>query len=404
MIRALRRRFIAGAMAAFGILMVLLVGTLATVGSMQLRRETEGFLEYALSEEKPDWQRGKRDFPVGPMPHGGGHYLISVDAKGRIGAVEARGIWNADADAAREAAARALETGETSGKIGSSRFLLRRNADGSARMALADFSMQTHLLTGLLLTAVLICLGCMVVLFLILLPVSRRVVHGYAANIERQKQFITNAGHEIKTPLAIIMSNVDALELMQGESKWSRNIRGQALRMGDLIRQLLFMARLDEQGMSPEMEEVRLDELLRTEAEAYREPMEARGLRFDCAIEDGICMRGNRAYLRQLVRMLMDNAVRYASENGDVRLRLEGRRRRLRLTLENSVDALPECAPDLLFDRFSRGDRARTQQSGGYGVGLSAARAIVEMHGGRIDAEYVDAGRIRFAVELPRRA
>ena len=99
-------------------------------------------------------------------------------------------------------------------------------------------------------------------------------------------------------------------------------------------------------------------------------------MRFECALSGPVRMRGSREYLQQLMHMLLDNAVRYANAGGEISLKLERRRQRARIQLFNTVDALPDCPPEALFDRFYRGDPARTQRCGGYGVGLSAARAI----------------------------
>lgn len=405
MIRSLRRRFILGAMAAFGILFLLLLSAFAVAGYMQVEHSMSAFLEAALEDAplRRNADAGGRGFGGRDFRGGGGYYLLSVSAEGEITDVEERGVWDADLDGARAIAEAALVSGADAGRMGDFRYLLRRAEDGGARMALTDASMQTRMLAALLRTAGLIFLCCLGVLFLILLPVSAQVVRSYAANIERQKQFITNAGHEIKTPVAIIMSNVDALELIQGESKWSRNIRGQTQRLSALLQKLLFMARIDESSFALPAEPLELEALIRAELAPYEEPMRERGMRFSCALCGPIQMRGNREYLQQLMHMLLDNAVRYANPGGEISLKLERRRQRARIQLFNTVDALPDCPPEALFDRFYRGDPARTQRCGGYGVGLSAARAIAEMHRGGICAEYEGARGIRFTVELPLR-
>ena len=403
MIRSLRRRFILGAMAAFAILLLLMLSALAVAGYVQVEHSTADFLEATLEDAPP--RRGEdagfRGFGDRDFRGGGGHYFLSVNSEGEITDVEARGVWEADCDGARAVAEEALASGAAAGRVGDFRYLLRPAEDGGARMALMDTSMQTRMLAALLRTAGLIFLCCLGALFLILLPVSAQVVRSYAANMERQKQFITNAGHEIKTPVAIIMSNVDALELIQGESRWSRNIRGQTERLSALLKRLLFMARIDESSFALQAESLELEALIRAELAPYEEPMRERNMRFECALCGPIQMRGNREYLQQLMHMLLDNAVRYANPGGEISLRLERRRRHARIQLFNTVDALPDCPPGALFDRFYRGDPARTQSCGGYGVGLSAARAIAEMHRGRIDCEYEGAQGIRFTVELP---
>lgn len=406
MIGSLRRRFILGAMAAFGILLLLVEGGIAATGYIQMENSAQRSLEWALDGERP--RPAEREpglnfgYAPGPWLRLGAHYLVEVGADGEIGEVTARGMLESDPDAAREYARQILDSGKSSGKIGPYKYLLRAGEDGSARLAMLDNSASIRMLSGILLAALRIGIAALAALFLILLPVSKRMVRSYAANMERQKQFITNAGHEIKTPAAIILSNLDAMELIQGENRWSRNIRGQIDRLNALLQRMLFMARIDERSVNLPRERVELRALWQAELEPYAERIAERGLKLTVDLGGEIFVRGSREYLQQLAHMLLDNAVQYAREGGAVELRMEKRRGRARIALTNDVDALPDCAPEALFDRFYRGDGARTQTGGGYGIGLSAARAIAEMHRGKITADYLDRA-IRFTVELPAR-
>ena len=137
------------------------------------------------------------------------------------------------------------------------------------------------------------------------------------------------------------------------------------------------------------------------EAEQYRERFAQRDLALRCEIAAGIWIRGSAAGMRQLMHALLDNAAQYADAGGWVELKLERSARRVQLTLRNSVSALPPCPPERLFERFYRGDSARTQGAAGCGVGLSAAQAIAEQHRGRIFAAYEEGPAVRFVLELP---
>lgn len=407
MIRALRHRFIMGAMAAFGILIVLLMCGVIITTYRQGERTTDAFLEFVLNGDaiQPPGEHTMRDFNRGMAQRNGhmGHYLITANAEGENLTIEERGIWNADLTAAEEYARQMIARGKESGKLSGYKYRLKYLADGEIRLAFTDNSMQTRMMRDLLRNAGLIGLGCMTALFLILIPTSDRVMRSYRTNIEKQKQFITNAGHEIKTPVAIIMSNVDAMELILGENKWSRNIRGQTERMNVLLQKMLFMARIDERSVELPRESVEFNALLGAELETYGELIQEKGLRLNCDLSQSVQIQGSRDYLQQLAHMLLDNAVQYANEGGRIDLCIEKKRRWMKLKLSNTTDALPDCPPEALFDRFYRGDSARTQSGGGYGIGLSAARAICEMHRGRISAEYTKETEITFTVELPLR-
>ena len=222
-----------------------------------------------------------------------------------------------------------------------------------------------------------------------------------AANMERQRQFVTDAGHELKTPIAIIRANTEAMELISGKTKWSKNIADQVTRLSDLTQNLLTLARADGAPRAGSLEPVDFTAIVEDTARMFQEPMALRGLGLEARVAGNCLLKGNRDQLSTLVSILFDNAVKYAAGDSTLLLRLEQEEKKLLLQLENDCDRLPDCPPDQLFDRFYRGDAARTQTSGGFGIGLSAARVIVQQHRGRITAAYQGQHRIVFTVTLP---
>ena len=405
MIRALRKRFIFSAMAAFTILLLMLVLGITLVSYVQMDARTEAFMQAILEEPVPPAVGVQPPQPPAMrmrlMENPIAYYDVRIDRDGTISDISEKGIWEPDMDAVRGYAEQVITSGDTNGKTGGFRFRLYSSDDGSARLIFMDTSPQVHMLWNVLQTTVLLSLTCLVLLFLILMPISTRVVRSYALHIEKQKQFITNAGHEIKTPVAIMLSNLDAMELIQGENKWSRNIRSQTDRLSALLQRLLFMSRIDEKSMVMPMQMLDLKPIVEAELETYNPILAERKLRLQCMLSGEIRMKGNREYLQQMIHMLLDNAVQYTNGGGEIRITTEHRRRRVRLLFFNTVEALPDCRPEALFDRFYRGDSARTQSGGGYGIGLSAARAIAEMHQGSIHVEYINGNAICFTVELP---
>ena len=230
--------------------------------------------------------------------------------------------------------------------------------------------------------------GWLMMLLLVIL-LSRKTIAPVARSIEKQKQFVTNAGHEIKTPLAIILANTDAMELHNGENKWSKNIRAQTLRLSGLMQNLLMLAKMDESSTKLPMCEFDISTAAEDTVSAFIEPAALKGIMIEQNIKKGIRLSGNRDSIVQLMTVLLDNAVKYTESGGVIRAELYGNEKNITLSIANTCE--PVDHPEKLFDRFYRGDNARTQKNGGYGIGLSVAQAIAELHKGSITAENVSA-------------
>lgn len=228
--------------------------------------------------------------------------------------------------------------------------------------------------------------GWLLMLLLVIL-LSKKTIAPVARSIEKQKQFVTNAGHEIKTPLAIILANTDAMELHNGENKWSKNIRAQTLRLSGLMQNLLMLAKMDENSAKLPMCSFDISTAAEDTVSAFIEPAALKGVMIEKDIQKGLQLNGNRDSIVQLMTVLLDNAVKYTVSGGIIRAKLSGNEKNITLSIANTCEPIDH--PEKLFDRFYRGDSARTQKNGGYGIGLSVAQAIAELHKGTITAENV---------------
>lgn len=228
--------------------------------------------------------------------------------------------------------------------------------------------------------------GWLLMLLLVIL-LSKKTIAPVARSIEKQKQFVTNAGHEIKTPLAIILANTDAMELHNGENKWSKNIRAQTLRLSGLMQNLLMLAKMDESSAKLPMCSFDISTAAEDTVNAFIEPAALKGVMIEQDIQKGLQLNGNRDSIVQLMTVLLDNAVKYTVSGGTISAKLSGNDKNITLSIANTCEPIDH--PEKLFDRFYRGDSARTQKNGGYGIGLSVAQAIAELHKGTITAENI---------------
>lgn len=443
MIKTLKKKIIVTAMIAVTVLLAVLLGALNVVNAWSSRKDAERLLSSLVQMEagtrrdqhRPDQQGGRGDWnsgdqeapeppedgieppelPNGEGPGKGGFLsgdltendrlsAIYVTVRVKDGAVVSADVSRISSVSEEEACAMAqtvLQTGKTDGTLDGFRYASAQNAEGqSVYVFLEDSNRSTSVLRVAVLS-VLAGLGGWLLMLLLVILLSKKAAAPIAANMERQRQFVTDAGHELKTPLAIIQANTEAMELITGENKWSRNIKSQVVRMTDLTRNLLTLARAEEPPAAGSLTPVNFSELTEQTGRMFSANAELRHLRLKSELEPDLILRGNRTQLTNLLSILFDNAVKYAAEGSEIRLLLTGTDKHLRLQLENKCDVLPDCPPDRLFDRFYRVDSARTQSSGGFGIGLSAARVIAVQHGGKLEAAYLDDRRIAFTLTLP---
>lgn len=229
---------------------------------------------------------------------------------------------------------------------------------------------------------------------------SKRAVRPFEINSNRQKQFITDASHELKTPLAIISANAEVLQYKGDENEWTQNIIDQTKHMGKLINQLLVLAKLDEVQEKSEKQEADLKLLLEETIEPFEEVATQKKVTLKLHLEEGVTIRVNREQIAQLVSILTENAAKYVNDGGKIVWRLTKTQHGAVLVVKNTTEKeLPDTKR--MFDRFYRSDSSRSSKTGGQGIGLSIAKKIVDSHKGSITAKAGD-GMVTFRVSLPK--
>ncbi|MCI8331859.1 MAG: GHKL domain-containing protein [Clostridiales bacterium] len=407
MIKTLQKRFILSAMLAITILLFVLLGAI-NIGNICMSEKQNKQLIDALIEEKtimplpPNNDRPK-GFLNGPMDENSRmaavYFTVKVSERQNLLEINTERIADVSEEEAKEIYQAAIKKDGREGIIQKFRYRAFQNErDGSTTYLFLDTTMQLHSILRVLFFSLIAGAACWLVMLLLVILISKKAIQPIAENMLRQKQFVTDAGHEIKTPLAIILANTEALELYKGETKWSRNIREQTARLADLMQHLLTLAKADEsQGAAPR-EPVSLSSEVTDTLQMFAEPIKLRGLTIDKHIDTDISVRADKEQLLRLISILLDNATKYAPQNSRIHLSLSRHGKNAILRISNACEKLPECPPEKLFDRFYRADAARTQKNGGYGIGLSAAKAIVESHGGTIQAAYTPPNEITFTV------
>lgn len=242
--------------------------------------------------------------------------------------------------------------------------------------------------------------GGLVILALFFLAVylARRIVRPLEESYEKQKQFISDAGHELKTPVSVVYANAELLSREIGDNQWLSNIQYENGRMGLLVGQLLELARTEQ--VTPQMERLDFSRLVGGEALPFESVAYEKEMPLRCEMTEGLFVNGNGAQLKQLVAILLDNAIEHGERGREIALILRAERNSAVLSVVNAGDEIPPEQRKQLFERFYRMDVARNGDGQHYGLGLSIAKAITEVHGGRIHVECAD-GKIKFVVRVP---
>lgn len=424
MSRTLQKKFIVTAMIAVTVLLLVLLGAINAVNAISSSSESNRLLDMLASREG----FGPSPFSGGQAPGSDGQetppperqnsreirgflgreldeddrlaaltFTVRFDSAGELAGVNTERIASISDEEAEALGREALASGRDSGRLGGQLFRVVEPGPDCKTVVFLDVSSRRY---ELLRVAVLSGLGGLLAwlaMLALVTALSRRAIRPIARNIERQRQFVTDAGHELKTPLAIIQANLDAMELRGGENKYSCNIRSQTTRLSTLMQNLLTLSRLDESGALPDLAPLDLSAAAQEALEMFRAPAELKKLRVTAELPEGVTVTGSKALLQQLLSTLLDNAVKYCPEGGALTLRLRQEDRAV-LTLANAVG---EARPPIerMFDRFYRADSSRNQK-GGFGIGLSAAQTIVRLHKGEIEAHY-EGDTIVFTVKLP---
>ena len=241
--------------------------------------------------------------------------------------------------------------------------------------------------------------ACILLVFVLVVLLSRRAIDPVVRSAEKQKQFITDASHELKTPITVISTCLRVLEMETGKQKWIDKAQAQTEKLTALVNALVTLSRMDE-GVSPlKMEPFPLSEAVADTAEPFRDLAQSKGHDLVLDIAPELTYKGDEYAIRQLVSILLDNAVKYARAGSAITLTLEKTRRGAVLRCRNGSDPIPEDTLAKLFDRFYRADPSRSAATGGFGIGLSIARGIAEAHKGSICARMVGE-EVEFAAEL----
>ena len=360
----------------------------------------DGGTEPAAAPEKKPNGRGGHDGPFGPeTAFSTRFFVLRYTGGGSLVRAELDKIAAVTEDGVDEYLAAALRHGTGYGYYSGYKFLVTDDGEGRYSAIFLDCYQALRTVRTVAVWSLAADAMCILLVFALVVLLSRKAIDPVVRSAERQKQFITDASHELKTPITVIAASLRVLELDVGKQKWIDKAMAQTEKLTALVNSLVTLSRMDEETSPLKAEDFSVSDAVSETAESFRDFAASRGHALTVSVEPDLTYRGDEYAVRQLVSILLDNAVKYALPDTPITVSLERARRGVVLRTVNRCEPSAELDASKLFDRFYRADPSRSAETGGFGIGLSIARGIAEGHHGSISAK-VTGDVIEFTAEL----
>lgn len=324
-------------------------------------------------------------------------FAVKTDIEQNVITVNTVDLYLTSSKEAVEYAKKVLKSGKTTGYIDRFKYKIKKT-DYGLLIVFIDLSSDFDNFYYTLKNSFLISFVVLILVFVISFLLSKKVVSPMVKAYEKQKSFITDASHELKTPLAIINTNTDVIEMENGASKWTLSIHKQVERLNELVKNLISLAKLEEEEI--QKTNFSLSDIIYEISNDYEEVCKNINRELKLNIEKNIQINADEKLIRKLITILIENAVKYSKKNTQIKLNLEKQNKKIIFTIENEADNLKIKKYDELFERFYRADFSRNRKTGGYGIGLSIAQSIAIKHKTKIQAESLDGKTIKFSIKF----
>ena len=326
------------------------------------------------------------------------YFTVTTNLENDIKQINTSRIAAVSAKEAKSYAQDILDSDSKTGYTDNYKYLI--TTKGEEKLVIfVDMNSDIQTARNFFLISLLVAFGSLVVVTVLVAVFSKRAIRPAVENMERQKRFIVDAGHEIKTPLAIISANTEVIEMLDGGNEWLESIKHQTKRLSDLVQRLLKLAKMEDEVIQEMVvTEFNISDAVADTAEPFITLAKSKNKDIELDIAEGLRFTGDEASVRELVSILTENAVKYAEENTTIKISLSRHGRETHLSVFNKGEPISEKSLERLFDRFYREDSSRTRETGGSGIGLSIARSIVTAHKGSISAKNTDGGILFTAI------
>lgn len=384
MFKSLRRKFVATSVASVAVVIILMASTLNFINYYKMGQRVDDSL-YEASKSSAlvtIFSDGEEDMIVtkntaSKTPNNNGFSIAKIDENKNVIRSYRDDVLIKGKDDLQKLVTDAVNESSTSGYVGTYRYL-KVNNDAGNLVLLLNTQRDLDSFHAFMRNSIIVSSIVILSVFILLVLISKKVIAPIQQSYQKQKQFITDASHELKTPLAIIRSNTDVLELENGDSKWTKNIQNQVDRLTSLVNSLVVFSRMEEKDTAEKVK-FNLSESLHARIDDFEELASFQKKHIIADIDNNIYYRGEQQAIVQLMDILLENAIKYATKETNINVTLKKNKKYAMMKISNQANVKKG---DLrrVFDRFYRLDESRNSTVKGYGIGLSMAKLIAEKH------------------------
>ena len=408
MFKQLQKSFVKSAMLSFTAVLLVVLVAVNVVNYRQTVEQVDRLGTMLVNNDgtfpdAPEGGMGPKEHPEHGMPKGmefrkddqmATRYAVVRVANDEVQSVDQSHLVSLDETTLKELGLRLAQGTSTQGWEGSLRYQVAKT-DAGTMVVLVDANKETQQISRLMMVTGAVFVLCLAVVYVLVRLASKRAIRPFVENVERQQQFIANASHEIKTPLAVLSANTDLLAMMGTEAKFVDSNKRQIKRLNSLVEQMLILSRYDEGEAAATKEEVDLVAVTKAIVEEILPVLNEKGLQVEFTGEAQTIITTNKSAMTELIRILLDNAMKYTV--GEPVITVEAKRNQL--SIGNETEPMTKEQVSQIFDRFYRVDSSRNRTTGGSGLGLSIAQKIAETNDVQLTAELPSETQIRFVIK-----
>jgi len=395
-------------MLAISLVVALLMVSFNTFNYLNIRNQVDKRIDMLVEHKgsfPSDFEKNplpfiQRDLSI-ETPFDTRYFTIIVGSDNQILKVDIEKIAAVDIDSALDYAQRVIDSNKNNGILDYFFYRYVFENEGGSLIIFVDCERELINFTNTLTSSLAISGIGLLLVFVLLVIFSKSAIKPIAESYQKQKQFITNASHDLKTPLTIIDANTEIMEMENGETEWSKSTHHQVSRLSDLTNKLVLLSKMDEEINSKTFELIDLSKLLNDTVNDFQPVFETKNIKFISNIKEDLKLKCQASSIIQMMELLLDNALKYCVD--EINLEANEKNNNIIIKLSNNVEDIKPGNHNELFDRFYRRDNeSRNSENGGHGIGLSIVLSIVNMNKGKITAKSNDNKSITFLITFPK--